>query len=141
MQIAPTHKAIAAYYAELENYRARGVTHELALKTAFQTLLAKVAQERKWTLVPELTLDNGKRPDGAILDGNGYTRGYWEAKDPGDDLESEIAKKIAARYPLRNTIFEDTRRAVLYQAGERGEVERLPRGRAPAPRDRAVASG
>ena len=40
--LSPTHKAIAAYYAELEQYRAQGVTHELALKTAFQSLLATV---------------------------------------------------------------------------------------------------
>src|SRR5262249_3458636 len=42
-------------------------------------------------------------------------RGYWEAKDTDDKLEDEIAKKIAKGYPLTNTIFEDTRRAVLFQ--------------------------
>src|SRR5207249_1331071 len=31
------------------------------------------------------------------------------------DLDKEITKKIARRHPLTNTIFEDTRRAVLFQ--------------------------
>jgi hypothetical protein len=40
-------------------------------------------------------------------------RGYREAKDTDDKLEGEIKKKIAKGYPLTNTIFEDTRQAVL----------------------------
>ena len=44
-------------------------------------------------------------------------RGYWEAKDTDDDLDAEISKKIAKGYPLNNTIFEDTRQAVLFQGG------------------------
>jgi hypothetical protein len=42
-------------------------------------------------------------------------RGWWEAKDTSDKLASEIQKKLKAGYPTRNTIFEDTRTAVLYQ--------------------------
>jgi hypothetical protein len=42
-------------------------------------------------------------------------RGYWEAKDTKDDLKTEIRKKITLGYPITNTIFEDTRRAILYQ--------------------------
>jgi predicted helicase len=38
--------------------------------------------------------------------------------DTRDDLESEIRGKIKIGYDLRNTIFEDTRRAVLYQNGQ-----------------------
>ena len=44
--------------------------------------------------------------------------GFWEAKDTDDDLDAEIQKKIAKGYPLTNTIFEDTRRAVLFQGGQ-----------------------
>ena len=58
---------------------------------------------------------NGKRPDGTLRDSFNLPRGYWEAKDTGDDLITEIRKKINAGYPVTNTIFEDTRRAVLYQ--------------------------
>ncbi len=49
-------------------------------------------------------------------------RGWWEAKDTSDKLASEIQKKLKAGYPARNTIFEDTQVAVLYQDwGEAGE--------------------
>jgi len=50
-----------------------------------------------------------------VRDENSLPRGYWEAKDSGDDLKAEIAKKIARGYPVTNTIFEDTRQAILYQ--------------------------
>jgi hypothetical protein len=33
-------------------------------------------------------------------------------------LDVEISKKIAKGYPLTNTIFEDTRAAVLFQNGK-----------------------
>jgi hypothetical protein len=49
-------------------------------------------------------------------------RGWWEAKDTSDKLASEIQKKLKAGYPARNTIFEDTQTAVLYQdRSEAGE--------------------
>ena len=46
-------------------------------------------------------------------------RGFWEAKGPKSDLDKEITSKIAAGYPLTNTIFENTKRAVLYQNKKR----------------------
>src|SRR5690606_26620561 len=62
--------------------------------------------------------------DGTLRDANTLPCGYWEAKDSADDLNAEIQKKLARGYPPTNTIFEDGRRAVLYQAGERaGEYE------------------
>jgi hypothetical protein len=49
-------------------------------------------------------------------------RSWWEAKDTSDNLAAEIRKKLKAGYPSRNTIFEDTQVAVLYQDGaEAGE--------------------
>ena len=54
-------------------------------------------------------------PDGTLQDVFKLARGYWEAKDTNDDLDAEIQKKIAKKYPLTNTIFEDTQRAVLFQ--------------------------
>ena len=111
--ISPQHKAIAQYYQELERYRTQGVTHELATKTAFQTLLAALADDAGWMLIPEQRLDNGRRPDGMLRDAT-FTRGYWEAKDTRDDLRHEVAKKISAGYPTTNIIFEDTQRGILY---------------------------
>jgi len=81
-------------------------------------MLADTARTDNWTLVPELaTKAGGKRvvPDGTMRDSNSLPRGYWEAKDTGDDLDTEITKKSKPGYPLTNTIFEDTREAVLFQ--------------------------
>ncbi len=116
MQITSTQrKAIDHYYNELEAYHTHKVTHETAVRSAFQNLLASFAQSANWTLIPEQTLANGKRPDGTLRDTFNLPRGYWEARDTRDDLNIEIRKKINAVYPITNTIFEDTRRAVLYQ--------------------------
>ncbi|HEU5348016.1 MAG TPA: N-6 DNA methylase, partial [Ktedonobacterales bacterium] len=117
--ISIQQRLINRYYEELQQYHMQGVTHEMATRTAFQNLLASCAQQMKWTLIPELTLANGNRPDGVLRDRSLFYRGYWEAKDTHDDLDAEIAKKIARGYPTTNTIFEDTQRAVLYQNGRR----------------------
>jgi hypothetical protein len=119
IQIGERDKAIQAYYAELMSYEAQQVEHEMALRTAFQNLLAHYAHQVKWTLIPELTIANGARPDGVLRDKSLFYWGYWGAKDTHDDLDAEIAKKIARGYPTTNTIFEDTRRAVLFHNGRK----------------------
>ena len=116
--ITPTHPLIRTYHQTLERYGGQRVEHESALRSAFQNLLADSARLQGWTLIPELGARVGRRtvrPDGTLRDQNSLPRGYWEAKDTHDDLDAEIRKKIARGYPLTNTIFEDTRRAVLYQ--------------------------
>src|SRR6266700_3165141 len=116
MQITTTQKrAIDHYYQELAAYHEKKVTHTSAVRTAFQNLLATFAQSANWVLIPEQTLANGKRPDGTLRDSFNLPRGYWEAKDTKDDLITEIRKKITVGYPTTNTIFEDTRKAILYQ--------------------------
>ena len=45
-------------------------------------------------------------------------RGYWEAKDSHDDLDSEIERKFNLGYPQENILFEDSRTATLIQGGE-----------------------
>ncbi|MDE3228993.1 MAG: N-6 DNA methylase, partial [Chloroflexota bacterium] len=129
IQIGERDKAIQAYYGALDELGAQGVSHELALRSAFQNLLSHYAQQLKWTLIAELTLTNGSRPDAVLRDRSTLPRGYWEAKDTHDDLETEIRKKIARGYPLTNIIFEDTRRGVLFQNRQRvGEFDlRVPR--------------
>ncbi len=118
MHITAAHKrAIDTYYKELNVYQDKNVTHETALRSAFQNLLAVFAQSASWTLIPEQRLANGKRPDGTLRDAFNLPRGYWEAKDTKDDLATEIRKKISAGYPTNNIIFEDTRKAILYQHG------------------------
>ncbi len=116
MPVTTTQKrAIDQYYKDLALYAEKKVTHETAVRSAFQNLLAAFAQSANWVLIPEQTLANGKRPDGTLRDSFNLPRGYWESKDEHDDLQVEIRKKIGLGYPTSNTIFEDTRRAILYQ--------------------------
>ena len=118
--LKPTHKAIKAYREALDAYAGQQVTHEGATETAFQRLLSDAARAHGWMLVPKLGIKRGGKsitPDGTVRDAYNLHRGYWEAKDTADDLTAEIKKKIARGYPLTNTIFEDTTRAVLYQNG------------------------
>jgi len=118
--LKPTHKAFQDYYDTLQSYSGQHVSHEGALETAFQRLLADTARLKNWILLPKLKLKvRGKTlyPDGTLRDDYNLPRGFWEAKDTDDDLDKEIGKKISAGYPLSNTIFEDTRRAVLFQGG------------------------
>ena len=129
--LKPTHRAIRKYYDALATYSDQHVDHETAVRSAFQTLLADTAKTAGWTLIPELSArarapepSPGShagvsartiRPDGTLRDANSLPRGYWEAKDTADDLDAEIVKKAARGYSLANTIFEDTRTAVLFQ--------------------------
>jgi len=115
--LKPTHKAVRAYYAALQTYARQRVKHEGALRSAFQNLLDVTGRSVGWTLIPELS-GASIRPDGTFRDEYYFERGYWEAKDTQDNLETEIQKKVAKGYPLTNTIFEDTRRAYLFQNGE-----------------------
>ena len=116
--LTPRHSLVKKYYATLQDLRSQNVEHELGLRRAFEALLAESARLRRWTLVGELSTESRGRtvvPDGTIRDRNYLPRGHWEAKDTRDDLEAEIRKKIERGYPTTNIIFEDTRRAVLYQ--------------------------
>src|SRR5213082_1241861 len=111
-------KAIDRYYKELQEYKGRA-DYELAVRTAFFNLLAETARQVKWMLIPEQTLDSGIRPDGVLRDSFDLKRGIWEAKGPQSDLDKEISRKITTGYPLTNTIFENTKRAILYQNKKR----------------------
>jgi len=118
--IKPTHKAIQAYYAALQTYKEHDVRHEGALETAFLGLLADTGRQHGWTLLPKQKhkkAGNNIFPDGTLQDDFHIKRGFWEAKDADDDLDNEIRAKIKKGYPLSNTIFEDTRQAVLFQNG------------------------
>ena len=119
MLISPASKDFQTYYSDLGAITAQGALHEQATRFAFSKLLDAVAKPRGWTVLLEQKLDGSlSRPDATVQDEFKIPRGYWEAKDTGDDLDAEILKKIQRKYPLINTIFEDTRRAVLYQNGK-----------------------
>jgi hypothetical protein len=107
-------KAIDRYYKDLQEFTGKA-EHELALRSAFQNLLAYTAWYVNWTLIPEQTIEGGIRPDGILRDIGNMWRGYWEAKGLQSDLDKEIVEKIKNGYPLTNTIFVNTKCAVLYR--------------------------
>jgi predicted helicase len=121
LNLKPTHKAVIAYYDSLARFDELGITHESAVRSAFQELLESCARQFDWKLVPEFRqkVKRGKQVqiDGALLDRFGLNHGFWEAKDSEDDLDKEIKIKFSAGYPSDNILFQAPRRAVLFQQG------------------------
>ena len=129
LNIKPTHKAITTYYDALDRYRQHGVTHETAVRAAFQALLEVGARQLNWTLVCEYTLripggSRGTGPrttvirlDGALLDEHSLPCGTWEAKGVKGNLHAEVQKKFDVGYPQENILFQTPERAILYQNG------------------------
>jgi predicted helicase len=119
LNLKPTHKAVTAYYDSLARFDELGITHESAVRSAFQELLESCARQFDWKLVPEYRqkVKGGKQVqiDGALLDRWNLNHGLWEAKDSEDDLDKEIKNKFSAGYPSDNIIFQAPRRAVLFQ--------------------------
>ncbi len=131
LTLKPTHKPIRAYYAALERFDRLGISHESAVRAAFQALLEHCARQCAWTLAPEQAIApllargasntaRGKRRivvDGALIDDFQLIHGIWEAKDIHDDLLSEARRKFEAGYPRDNILFQTPRRAILWQNG------------------------
>ena len=121
LNLKPTHKSVKAYYAALEQFAKLDVTHETAVRAAFQGLLGHCARQCRWTLVPEFGVSTGRGRrivvDGALVDDFRLTHGCWEAKDIHDDLPAEVERKFAAGYPRDNILFQTPRRAMLWQNG------------------------
>ena len=121
LNLKPTHKPVKTYYAALDRFARLDVTHETAVRAAFQALLAHCARQCRWTLVPEFGVSTGRGRrivvDGALVDDFRLTHGCWEAKDIHDDLPAEVERKFAAGYPRDNILFQTPRRAMLWQNG------------------------
>ena len=70
-----------------------------------------------------LRLKGGKsvEPTGQLFDSLSQVLRYglWEAKDTNDDLDKESKAKFKAGYPRDNILFQEPRRAILYQNGEK----------------------
>jgi predicted helicase len=119
---------IRQYHSQVDKIiRYGGSRNESALRKPFQDLLEHYARSRNLEMIAELDVRTQfgtlVYPDGTLKDALRQDWGYWESKDEQDDLEAEIAAKLAKGYPSSNILFEDTRRAVLYQAGR--EVVRV----------------
>ena len=121
LKLKPTHKPVQNYYEALRQFKTIGVSHEGAVRSAFQTLLEHCGRQFGWKLVPEWQIKRNHghplRVDGALVDEYRLTHGFWEAKDTADDLKKEVTKKIAAGYPQNNIIFQAPERAILMQNG------------------------
>ena len=98
LDLKPTQKVIKDYYHSLEEFDHFGVTHESAVRSAFQSLLERCGKQRGWKLIPEdsISLGGNKRivVDGALIDKFKLPQGYWEAKDIHDDLPKENASQV-----------------------------------------------
>ena len=122
LTLKPTHKPIKAYDAAIKQFDRLGVTHETAVRSAFQSLLEYCARQFNLTLVPEhsITVHRNKRivVDGVLIDDFQLPHGYWEAKDIHDNLPIQVQRKFAAGYPRDNILFQTPQRAILWQDGQ-----------------------
>ena len=122
LTLKPTHKPIKAYDASIKQFDRLGVTHETAVRSAFQSLLEYCARQFNLTLVPEhsITVHRNKRivVDGVLIDDFQLPHGYWEAKDIHDNLPIQVQRKFAAGYPRDNILFQTPQRAILWQNGQ-----------------------
>ena len=53
LNLKPTHKPVKAYYESLDQFDRLGVTHETAVRSAFQSLLESCGKQFDWTLIAE----------------------------------------------------------------------------------------
>jgi predicted helicase len=124
LALKPTHATVKAYYETLGQFGQLHIDHEMAVRSAFQDLLAKSGRKAKppLTLVPEYRIERRGSSvivDGALVDLYHLPHGYWEAKDEKDDLAKEVQLKLEKGYPRDNIIFQAPERAILYQGGAR----------------------
>jgi predicted helicase len=121
LHLKPQQKAVRSYYSALAQFKALEVSHETAVRDAFQDLLKDCGKQFGWTLVAEWPIKRaGRMPlraDGALVDQFRLRHGLWEAKDGADDLRRETNKKLELGYPSDNIIFQSPERAILYQNG------------------------
>ena len=126
----PAYPHIERYHADKQRFiDFGGSDSESNIRRAFANCLDSYCREHreKLALVDELGASLGNRPDGTVKDTLRMARGYWEAKDSHDDLDSEIERKFDRGYPRDNIIFEDSQTAVLIQ--NREEVMRVEMSR------------
>ncbi len=130
LNLKSTHKPVRAYYESLQRFESIGVSHETAVRSAFQSLLEHCGKQFNWILVPEHSMTpliRGARGvknkrivvDGALIDNFQLPHGYWEAKDIHDDLPAEVLHKFAIGYPRDNILFQTPHRAILWQNNQR----------------------
>jgi hypothetical protein len=89
------------------------VSHEGAVRSAFQTLLEHCGRQFGWKLVPEWEIKRNHghrlRVDRALVDEFRITHGFWEAEDTAEDLKNaEVRRNEAEGRPdLDDFMFSD----------------------------------
>ena len=111
---------INAYLSDLDRIkRMSGSLSEQVIREPFKDLLKAWSRQQGLVFLAEHGMASNQktsiRPDGTILHDLRVPLGYWEAKDTGDDLDTEIKKKFLKGYPQDNIIFENSDTAVLIQ--------------------------
>jgi predicted helicase len=121
-RLKASDKAVKDYYASLAQGAQLQIDHELGVRHAFEALLDRSAHRHfNGGLAREYSVRRGSRtlrPDGCVLDEFRLTRGWYEAKSAGADLEQEARAKLAQGYPRQNTLFWQPGRILLYQGSE-----------------------
>ncbi len=126
----PTYPHIERYYEDKQRLIDYGGSdNEQNIRRAFGTCLDSYCRDHreKLALIDELEAALNNWPDGTVKDALRMARGYWEAKDSHDNLDSEIQRKFNRGYPRDNIIFEDSQTAVLFQ--NRSEAMRVDMSR------------
>jgi len=117
--------SIHTYRSEVDQIiRFGGSRNETTIRRAFSTLINAYARPRDLLLVEELDYYNPQkrktvRPDGTLKNSLRLDYGFWESKDPDDELTEDIKRKFDRGYPDSNILFEDSSTAILYQDGAR----------------------
>jgi hypothetical protein len=121
LDLKTSSKAVKDYYLGLDEFAKLGVTHETAVRSAFQRLLEHCARRVGWTFIGEYKYRRKNQRsvsvDGGLVDPFKIPQAFWEAKDSQDDLRSEVEKKFLVGYPKDNIIFQAPKRAILWQGG------------------------
>ena len=81
LELKATHKPVQNYYAALRQFDDLGVTHETAVRSAFQGLLDHCARQHDWTLVPEWEIRRPRRHPLRVPELAGKN-GWLAGKDP-----------------------------------------------------------
>ena len=115
-------KYISDLKPRIDKIRATNNTEE-SLRPVFIELLNRIGSHKNLWVVAEDRLKNNKKPDASIK--NLYMiHGYYEAKSPDKNLDQEVKEKIRSGYPLKNIIFENSEKCILYQNGKvKKEIE------------------
>ena len=60
--VKPAHKSVKQYYQALEEYASQEVSHEMAVRSAFQHLLEDTGRRFGWMLIAELVHEDLRGP-------------------------------------------------------------------------------